>query len=265
MRRCLADLAPLLLLAGCAFDDGEPWGRAQVTLQAAFDPAGRLAEGRLKTSNDYRIELTALRLRLDAVTLRMAGAGALSFDPASPPPGYSLCHGGHCHADDGRLVAYEDIEAELAGGSAGFTLTQPTAAADVAVDPAGDAAAVPLAECPDACRLERGRLAALEVAVPAVELTGTVHDPLGRLAGPLPFTGTVELDRALAASLDVAVDRDGPVDVRLAVRVAVSARAFDGIDWAAHAADETLNLGELEGFAHNLEAASTVTVEVRRD
>ena len=35
-----------------------------------------------------------------------------------PPPGYSLCHGGHCHTTDGGIESYEEIEAKLAGGGA---------------------------------------------------------------------------------------------------------------------------------------------------
>ena len=39
--------------------------------------------------------------------------------PGKPPPGYTLCHNGHCHHPSGRLVPYAEIEAELAGGGVG--------------------------------------------------------------------------------------------------------------------------------------------------
>ena len=103
--------------SSCAFDDGDPWARASFELSLGFEPgAARLDdEGRLVTPGDWAIALETPIAHVDSVTLTMAGeAGTLSFDPAEPPPGYSLCHNGHCHADDGRLVDYEDIELELA-------------------------------------------------------------------------------------------------------------------------------------------------------
>ena len=165
-----------------------------------------------------------------------AGSGA-AFDPAHPPDGYSLCHGGHCHADDGRLVPYDEIEAQLAGsgggagappllslGGASFNLLAPQA---VALD------------CPAGCRLGRTRIVRAEAAVGSLHLEGVARAGPG---APQPLTErpfTVDLPVAgsplgrLAGPLDVPADNRHPPGVELLVTIDLGPALFDRLDFAS--------------------------------
>ena len=100
----------LLLGAGCAFGDGEGFATVEPTVQATYallrerDAGG----GWQRLASDYQVRLAAGEASVSRIELLPAVGGgtgaAASFDPASPPPGFTLCHGGHCHAEDGRLV-----------------------------------------------------------------------------------------------------------------------------------------------------------------
>jgi len=239
----LALLAGAASLPACAFDDGQPWGRLDLTAAARVDaPAARVAApGVLKTTHNYLVTLEAVDVTPTALAVSQAAAGAtLTFDPADPPEGYSLCHNGHCHADDGRLVAYEEIAAELAGGAAaqGATVSVPVSAG--ATLPVGTAlgASVPLAleACPGGCAFGRGDLAALSGTVASVHLRGVVHDQREGDAARLPAEGRafdVTLDGAwtLTAPLSGAFDKDEPVGLRLAATLVVPPALFDAVDW----------------------------------
>src|SRR5688572_4227131 len=123
----------LVLLLGigtlaCTFEDGHGFSTVdRASLEARLEPgvARDLGNHTVLTDVGYQVHLDSATLEVDEVALEeLVGGGAsggTSFDPANPPPGYSLCHGGHCHADDGRLVEYAEIEAELAGGGARFS------------------------------------------------------------------------------------------------------------------------------------------------
>ena len=228
-----------ILLVGC-LDEGRPWGLVTVELAVAFEPpAARLDEaGRLKTANDFRIELEGLGAVVGQTELLAQAGAAASFDPANPPPGYSLCHNGHCHADDGRLVPYEDIAIELAGGSGGevlfaveggeFTLsapgrvTRPTAcAAEMACEVVTPAT-----------------VGLVRVAIDEVRVRGRVFE--GRAGAArvpeegLPFELSLRPD-----SFGVAATggwRFGPADrlgLALSATVALPAVLFDRVAWDA--------------------------------
>lgn len=108
--------------SACGFTEGNPWGLATFEVSGLLKTEGREGAGgeasHLKTSTDYGVDLQELSLELVTVAIGVAKkGGAVSFDPAKPPEGYTLCHNGHCHATDGRLVDYEDIEVDVASGS----------------------------------------------------------------------------------------------------------------------------------------------------
>lgn len=124
----------LPLLGACAWGPGQPfssWSQASLALAWASE-AGRLDEaGRWRTAEGWSLSFSAPP-SLSEGQLQVLGAGAgsgapaaagggASFDPAKPPPGYTLCHGGHCHSASGALVSYEAIQAELSGGGAAPT------------------------------------------------------------------------------------------------------------------------------------------------
>ena len=252
-----AALAIAGLLAGCAFEAGQPWGELDATVEVAFEPAGsRLDDqGRIKTSNSYRVRVDRLQVRIDAVTVRMASgaAGAAAFDPADPPPGYSLCHNGHCHHDSGALVDYADIELELRGVAGGASVTMGVEPAAVSLE-VGDRAALPLLPCEGrACDLPRGALGGVEVVLGAMELSVLVSDTRDPDAFRLP-EGEAELSLAagqglrITAPIDGRIDEEHPVGVGIGATLVVPESLFDGVEWpaavAATAGRITTNLSE---------------------
>ena len=98
-------MIPLLLL-GCAFGPGHGFGEiAAADLAVAFEPgeARDLGDGWVLANTGDRFTLDTLVFTVESLDLlALEGGGSATFDPANPPAGYSLCHGGHCHADDGR-------------------------------------------------------------------------------------------------------------------------------------------------------------------
>lgn len=275
-----ASVASVGLGGACAFEAGQPWGRAEVALTAAFSPgADRLTDdGLLRTSNNYLIDVTSLSVRVGAVTLTMtaAGAEAVSFDPADPPAGFSLCHGGHCHADDGRLVAYADVEAEVAGGGASGASVEVPVGADVALK--ATPTTVALGPCPDGCRLEPGDLSRLAVSLGELRFEARVFDIApgdgkGLPDEGVPIRGVVPLTAAPSAALSGAVGDGEPVGVRLAAALAVTDSLFDGVDWTGELGlvgpvTEAIDAGGFpavaERIAENVAAGSELVVELDR-
>lgn len=246
-------LLPLLLLAGCAWDEGEGFAVLEPTVRAIYAPEeGReVYPGFQALASNYQVRVSAAALRLERVELipRRVSSGPVRFDPANPPPGYSLCHGGHCHRDDGALIPYEDIEAELGGGGA---VTQP-----LITLPVGDVNLLNYTpvevSCEPDCELPQAELATGRWAITALRLEGLVRDGLTtpRITGEQPFL----LDLASAAGgspvaviegeLDVPSDREHEPRVVLRLQLDIPSRIFDAVDWAAAqpAADGTLDLG----------------------
>lgn len=242
--KCLRCLALLAALAGCAFEDGQPWGEARIAIDAVFEvPAERLDGAAIRTNNDYLVQVESAELSTDAVFVRFAAAGGTaSFDPADPPEGYSLCHNGHCHHDDGRLVDYADIEIEISGGGASVStlVRQP-----IALTP--NAAPVPLAldACgAEPCELPRGDLSSVEVQIRSARVAVEVRDrrtgDAARLDGPRAVT--IDIDEAFVVQAPLAgtVGRGEPVSRRIEGRLRLDASAFDNLDWQSDPSGATL-------------------------
>ncbi len=181
MNAWLAGLVFIVCLAaGCTFDNGAWFAQLHPQLAASYQlAADRNVDGRFqRLASGYEVALDRAELAVGALDLvAAASGGAGAFDPAHPPPGYSLCHNGHCHADGGRLVPYAAIEAELAGGGdaggaapalslagAGFNLLAPQAIA---------------LTCPEGCRLGRTHIVRVEAYVTSVHLEGAVRSGPG--------------------------------------------------------------------------------------
>ena len=228
----------LLALAGCAFGEGDPWGRAALGMQVEMPvPADRLdADGRIRTSTDYLLTIDAVELQVDALTLQQQGAAAAAFDPANPPAGYSLCHNGHCHADDGRLVDYEDIAIEASDGQAALVggIDQ-----SVTLEPGAVAVSLPV-DCAD-CTLSRGTLSAIELRVSRVRVTGEARDArtgeARRLAQPTAFDLVIDANTlealTVSAPFERRVGRGQPIDLFIQTTLVLPAQALDAVDWQA--------------------------------
>lgn len=223
----------LLLASGACLEPGAPWGRVQVALVVAFDPpAERLDAGRIKTARDYRVEVERIDIEVAALAVVTLAEGVM-FDPADPPAGYSLCHNGHCHSDDGRLVPYEEIAGGGAEGEAIVTL----AGGEVALAPGQTEVVAPLTGCPPrGCDIMApARIGSLELALDRIEITGRAFD--GGAAGRLPAEGVPFVIDLPAVRLVRGVDAAfGPVErlgLAVAARLEVPAHLFDDLDFAA--------------------------------
>lgn len=245
LRLLLSAIAIAVATSGCTLLAGQPWGQAELSLAVELDiDDSRLTdEGWLKTSDDFAIDLTQLDVGVTGLRLLSAdgdtpsrGASGEVFDPASPPPGYSLCHNGHCHADDGRLVDYEDIEAELAGG--GVTtgpvtvVGQSVLNSPLALWPEADD--VELDACTGGCQLDRVSLSSAAVGVTEVTFAGRVVDLRPASTARLPPQGILvegEVDAAalLEADLDERFDRDQPLGLRLTAVALLAPTLFDRV------------------------------------
>lgn len=273
---------PLLLLSGCALDAGESFATLEPTVKAAYTPvASRDAgNGFQQLASDYQLRLDAASLGLSHVELLSAASSSGSsngggtgetFDPANPPPGYTLCHGGHCHRDDGALVSYEDIQAELNGGGGGATSTLVAALhVDAELDLLASQTLTP--ECEPDCELSKGTLSSAHWDVTALRLQGAVRDNRAtpRFQGERPFRidlaveGGEEEDveplAELSGALDVPADREHEPRVKLALALSVAPTVFDALDWAAATpgADGVVDLGAPENEALRKQLLATL-------
>lgn len=238
----------LLVLAGCltacAWGPGAGFAtlsEARLGLSASL-PAGRLDDqGRWKTNTGWRVALDDRRLSLQLGALALesegearSGGGGGTFDPRNPPPRYSNCHGGHCHRDDGALVDYADIQAELdgKGGPAGANtlvrLGLPPSPQPLAL---GETLSLTLGTCEPHCHLPRTAVTAVRLDASTMTAAGSVALAEGaarRFSLRLPLTG-LTWRAQLAAPVSVALD--GPARLRLEVAWRLPDNLFDDLTW----------------------------------
>lgn len=264
----LALLGSLFAATSCALEDGGGFARLEPgTLRAAIQigAARELAEHSLLTDEGYRVELTRCRLALEDFELQQldaAGGGeSARFDPANPPDGYSLCHGGHCHAADGSLPSYDEVQAQLGGGAASW---KPVAR--VALEYELDLLAPahknlvryePAPELPESV-IGRAELRANELACEGWVEGDALVEPLA-LDVALPLSAA-----ALRVPLDQEVSRDGPETLTPEVRLRIDGTLFDGLDFAALANGGRVELDGSDPQAlESFFGAATLTVQLR--
>lgn len=245
-------LLSLSLTLSACLAPGQPWGVLDAELVGTFDPeASRLDDqGRLKTNLSFAVDIEDISLDATSMTLALASEADLSsFDPAEPPEGYSLCHNGHCHRDDGALVSYEDIAAELAGATAaaapGLSLLVTSTPESLSTLPTP----FELEDC-GGCFLPRGELDTLSVDIAHLSLRGRVFD--ASTQGRLPDEGvaiTLDLDfedLTVLTFLEGAVERGYDPGLALRVTLDPGASILDDIDFSSSPSsdeDEVLDLG----------------------
>lgn len=237
-------LLPVALLTGCAFDAGESFAVLEPSVEAAYTPLPRrdAGDGYQALASDFQLRMDTGAVSLGSIDLQASsgGGGSTTFDPSSPPPGYSLCHGGHCHRDDGALVDYEDIQAELNGGGGSSTVTVANLPVDAELDLLSPVARN--LSCKPACELNKTTLSRGRWSVTGLRLTGSVRDGRvpARFAGvrPFRFTATMSGTEAtpvavLTSDLDVPSDRENDPRVTLGLKLEVTPALFDAVDWSA--------------------------------
>jgi hypothetical protein len=264
----LALLGPLLVIAAsCALDDGEGFtrlepGRLRVALE--IGAARELGEHRLLTDAGYRVELTRCQLALEDFELQQldtaSGGTSARFDPANPPDGFSLCHGGHCHADDGSLPSYDEVQAELAGGTASWSPIAHVALASefdlLEPKPKTLTRYEPLAELPEGV-IGRAVLRVNELACAGTVESEALPEPLA-LDVVLPLASA-----ALRVPLDRAISRDGPKTLTPEVSLRIDGTLFDGVDFAALASGGRVELDARDAQAlESFVDAAALTVQL---
>jgi len=225
-------VAIIAVAPACAWDDGEPFGVVEARLATAWTLRADRGGTWQRLASDFEVEVTSGRAELGELALIDRGTAALAFDPADPPPGYTLCHNGHCHADGGRLVSYEEISAELGGGGGPTpVLTLAVGARDLV--PGGEAAL----GCDGPCELPLATIGRVELAVARLELAGRVRDRRQppRLTGEVAWT--LALDRTgdaapVRGDVELPVDRGHDPRITLAAGFAPTAALLDGVDFA---------------------------------
>ena len=233
IRALLLLVAVVMAGQGCALDPGVPWGRLELKVSARFAPVkDRLtAGGALKTATNEAIAVHEFAIRVESVSASVVAAATnTDFDPANPPPGYSLCHNGHCHKDDGTLPTYDEIKLELAGAAGGGNSVT-WAAEDKWIKAATTAVSIPISACAPSCDVPHGKLAGWHVRISATRVRGTRQktDEKGdHPVGPeLAWTAhkTVKLARPAA----VRFDRDHDPGAAIDMVIDLPASVFDDV------------------------------------
>ena len=249
-RRLIGATLAALSAAGCAWGPGAGFGTvAPGTVSTALNlgPGRQDGSGGWKTDNGYRLAVAEKIVRvyvgqvdlLAPPTASAAGTGA-TFDPAHPPAGYTLCHNGHCHRNDGALIPYEQVQAEL---SAGGTVTPPrtvlslTPVTPTLFIPLGGEARLDSFTCggPTACMLDQGAIARAKVTVTRIEAYGTVEAGPGLPAlAAAPVRWQLDLPApslSYTAEAPSTIDRTSPYHLAFDGRLGVTEKLFDGIEW----------------------------------
>ncbi|MEB3300203.1 MAG: hypothetical protein VKO21_12070, partial [Candidatus Sericytochromatia bacterium] len=242
----------LLSLMGCVAAPGQGFGTVpQASLTLSWQGKGRVPTGETavwrSASHLFVLEDGGLSVRTGPLVLEgttgtartdAAGGAATSFDPAAPPAGFSLCHNGHCHAADGRLVPYDQVPLELARAN-GELVTQDFLSLGPAGLPDPVGVSRPQAEIALSCvgcALPEGRLVSTALGLEAVRLSGTVtsRDPLNPLDGDvrrfvLDWTGPALVFRD---AVDLPLSWTRPERLALRAQLEMPEDLLDGLPWA---------------------------------
>lgn len=231
--------------SGCAIGGGDPFAAVEPTLSAEihFHDEDMTPDGWLQLEDGglLKVEQASLTVGEVRVLATSAKSSVTAFDPAHPPEGYSLCHGGHCHADDGTLKSYAEIEAELLGGDASALSTALTLTSGTPLNLL-DEEAVKL-NCPDdgrgACALDEVKLQRVELAAARLSISGEFR--ADENAEPKPVSLDVELnpdsEGLFVHALDFTASRTGKKTFRMALALEISCDALGEIDWESAAPD----------------------------
>lgn len=191
-------IAAICMASSCAFDDGEPWGRADIEATAS------LAAREMQTPDGFVVTLDSAALRIEAALLEYAGESSGESDHDHD----------HDHADEG---AAEPADATVVTQ---LLDDEPLVLTDKAMP-------VPRLECADQCILPRGQLATAGLLIHSIRLAGTVSDPTGRLPEDVAFDIDVVIEAELEAPIEGTIGRDEPTGVHATLSVEVPATLFD--------------------------------------
>lgn len=218
---------------GCTLEEGRGFASLEpAKVRAAFEAEeGRALDGAVLTNQGYSLEIERFEVELGELGLAHSASGdsSIVFDPADPPEGYSLCHSGHCHAEDGSLVSYEAIEADLASSDASLS----TLAAwhlETTVDLLSPST-LEFAEPHPSSELSMTTIRMATLTAESFELELQITG--GELAESIELVLAITESIEFQAALDQEISRSGPETITPSVSLLCSALLFDGIDFSA--------------------------------
>lgn len=203
-------------LVGCTFADGSPWGRVDGRMQA------RSLERTGASPEDIEIDRAVLKAEVvaESVTTQSGGSGG-SFDPSNPPSGYSLCHNGHCHSDEGELVPYEKVRAEMNASGGTSTQTLASWSTDLELS-GGEPVVLPEVSIDDETTIDRLSLKATNLVIEGTYRDGEREVPLEVQLGQFQL-GTLE-------GLDVSVGPESDAHQTIEVCLGWTESWFSEVD-----------------------------------
>jgi hypothetical protein len=229
-------LASSLAWGGCAIGPGGPFASVDGTIASSYAVSldRVLPDGWARLASDYQVRIDSATVGVVDAELRAragGGGGGGTFDPANPPPGFSLCHGGHCHRDDGALIPFEEIQADLAAGGAPTVTTLVRFPVSAQLDALLDAERT--LECEGSCDLPLTTITESRAGVNLLFVQGAVRDSRAssRLVGEVPFQLSADA-AVLRTSTQIPSDRSHPPHIILRIRVELRPEHFDEVDWA---------------------------------
>ena len=246
-------LSTLLVLGlgcfGCTFSDGSGWTTLTANLSGAFVVGDEHAHANASFTTDNGYDISVEEMHISVGDVRIMGAtspsnptGVTEFDPANPPPGYTLCHGGHCHSADGSLVSYEELEAGLASGELSSRARDQKAR--MAVDGRLDLFShTPLSTV--SAELGAMDVEGFALEIYAFSMRGTVDIANGLEIRTVELVVTVELDQPLVLETDLrlTINRDSQEAIVVDLELLVSQTLFDGVVYDNLAIDgETITI-----------------------
>jgi hypothetical protein len=226
-----------LLASSCTFQPGGAFGSVEsATFTARFaPPASRLDDaGQIKTDTGYRVRVDALAVTADDLDFQYTsgtGATGATFDPSKPPPGYLICHNGHCDREDGALVPYDEVAAELSGGT-----LKTLSALLLPIDRRFDVASgVGQATLTTGTPLARNTWTRAVLKLRTLEATGSVTDGTSknRLGGQAREWSLTVSPEAFNRKIEVPIDRSNSGKLGLAATFTLTEKLWDQIDWQA--------------------------------
>ena len=248
----LSGLMGVWPLSGCGLGDGKGWTRVAADAKVHWSQEGRLQnDGSFKTSKSYfvafdTVEVGVQSIAFESVAEEVDGA----FDPSNPPPGYSLCHNGHCHNEADELIDYEDILLEMGAASGTSKLITQMVSQPVFLDTTKEATitALTLGSCDDGrrvCEIGPDNLRSVVVNVSMLRLKMRVYHE-----DKLPADGVdVEVQKAAPVELEkfypTSLGSDAQQVLRLSVELQLRAAIWDAVEFSDFVVDGEVQVSAL--------------------
>lgn len=220
---------------GCGMEPGAWFLELEPAVTAQYrEAANRVVEpGWQKLASEYHVRLTRADLQIEEIELYAGSAPAASFNPARPPAGFSLCHNGHCHAADGRLVPYDEVASSAAGGAPVLPVVVLGGGTWNLLSPALPAHP----DCQPSCQLGRTHLVRARINLQRLLLEGEIRGPganptRATFSFSLPSSTTTPLP-PLTAPLDLRADNQHHPHATLSIDLQPGASLLDGVPWGS--------------------------------